>query len=221
MEQEKRILIVGLTGNFGMGKSTVARMFRELGAATIDTDAIVRELFSDPAVLYELKKAFGEEITEGGVLDKGALAALVFEHPPLRISLENILHPRVFARVEEEVGSLAAGGARVVIVEAPVLFERGYQNRFDRIVTVFTSEETAVRRLTAKGISEEEARRRLQSQFPIGMKREKSDYTIDNSRTPGDTRKQVEYVFGELAAQADSKGARERSAPPGRDNGDH
>ncbi|MCC6345559.1 MAG: dephospho-CoA kinase [Nitrospirales bacterium] len=213
------MLIVGLTGNFGMGKSTVARMFRELGAATIDTDDIVRELFSDPVVLFEIKKAFGEEIAAGGVLDKGALATLVFEHPPLRISLENILHPRVFARIGEEVGSLAAGGARMVIVEAPVLFERGYQNRFDRIVTVFTSEETAVQRLTGKGISVEEARKRLQSQFPIDMKREKSDYTIDNSRTPDDTRRQVEYVYRELSGQGG--GTTRRGGVPGRDNGDH
>lgn len=211
------MLIVGLTGNFGMGKSTVARMFRELGAATIDTDAIVRELLSEPAVLYEIKKAFGEEIAEGEGIDKRALAALVFEHPSLRISLENILHPRVFDRVAEKVKVLDAAGTPLVIVEAPVIFERGYQNKFDKILTVFTSEETAVQRLEERGISEEEAWKRLKSQFPIDMKRERSDYTIDNNYTPDETRKQVESIYREL-----SRLGGEKAGPlPGRDNGSH
>ncbi|MCL4536663.1 MAG: dephospho-CoA kinase [Nitrospirae bacterium] len=191
------MIVGGLTGNYGMGKSTVARLFKELGAIIIDTDDIVRELLKDPAVIYEIKKAFGEDIVEGDEINKRMLAEIVFEHPHLRISLENILHPRVFKKVDEEIAKITDSAA-IVIVEAPVIFERGYQNRFDKIITVYTSEEIAINRLKEKGISEDDARKRLKSQFPIEMKISKSDFAIDNSKDLEDTRRQVEEIYSRL-----------------------
>ncbi|MCL5061773.1 MAG: dephospho-CoA kinase [Nitrospiraceae bacterium] len=191
------MIVGGLTGNYGMGKSTVARLFKELGAIIIDTDDIVRELLKDPAVIYEIKKAFGEDIVEGNEINKRMLAEIVFEHPHLRISLENILHPRVFKKVDEEIAKITDSAA-IVIVEAPVIFERGYQNRFDKIITVYTSEEIAINRLKEKGISEDDARKRLKSQFPIEMKISKSDFAIDNSKDLEDTRRQVEEIYSRL-----------------------
>lgn len=191
------MIVGGLTGNYGMGKSTVARMFRELGAVTINTDDIVRELLKDPAVIYEIKKAFGEDIVEGNEINKRMLADIVFEHPHLRISLENILHPKVFKKIDEEIAKITDTSA-IVIVEAPVIFERGYQNRFDKIITVYTSEEIAVSRLKEKGISEDDARKRLKSQFPIEMKISKSDFAIDNSKDLENTRRQVEEILSRL-----------------------
>ncbi len=191
------MIVGGLTGNYGMGKSTVARLFKELGAIIIDTDDIVRELLKDHAVIYEIKKAFGEDIVEGNEINKRMLAEIVFEHPHLRISLENILHPRVFKKVDEEIAKITDSAA-IVIVEAPVIFERGYQNRFDKIITVYTSEEIAINRLKEKGISEDDARKRLKSQFPIEMKISKSDFAIDNSKDLEDTRRQVEEIYSRL-----------------------
>jgi dephospho-CoA kinase len=79
-----------------------------------------------------------------------------------------------------------------------VIFERGYQNRFDKIITVYASEEIAINRLKEKGISEEDARKRLKSQFPIEMKISKSDFVIDNSRDLENTRRQVEEIYSRL-----------------------
>ncbi len=190
------MIVVGLTGNHGMGKSTVARMFREFGAVTIDTDDIVRELLKDSAVIYEIKKAFGEDIVKGNEINKKLLAEIVFEHPHMRIFLENILHPRVFDKIDKELKKLPEDS--IVIVEAPVIFERGYQNRFHRIITVFTDEDAAVSRLKEKGIQEEDARKRLKSQFPVEMKISKSDYAVDNSKDLESTRKQVEEIYTRL-----------------------
>ncbi|MFZ5996422.1 MAG: dephospho-CoA kinase [Nitrospirota bacterium] len=194
------MIVVGLTGNYGMGKSTVAGMFKEAGALTIDTDEIVKELLREPAVINEIKNAFDEDVVANNVINKKKLADIVFQNPHLRISLENILHPKVFEEVNKRLSRIHSGDAAVVIIEAPVLFERGYQNRFDKIITVFASEEVTLKRLKAKGIPEEEALRRLKSQFPSGMKIGKSDFTIDNSGDPEETRKQVETVYEELAA---------------------
>lgn len=191
------MIIVGLTGNYGMGKSTVASMFKELGAIVIDTDDIVRELLKDITVIYEIKKAFGDDIVEGGEVNKRMLAEIVFEHPHLRISLENILHPRVFKKIDEEIAKITYTSA-IVIIEAPVIFERGYQNRFDKIITVYAPGDIAIQRLKEKGIPEDEARKRLKSQFPIEMKVKKSDFAIDNSKDIENTRMQVEEIYSKL-----------------------
>jgi dephospho-CoA kinase len=190
--------VAGLTGNYGMGKSTVARLFRELGACTIDTDELVRSLLTEEEVLSEVREAFGPEVMRGGIIDRKALADAVFADAHLRIGLENILHARVFRRVEDALSRLSSQGCQVAIVEAPVLFERGYQNRFDAVITVHTPEEVALRRLEAKGISRQEGLRRLESQFPVETKCLRSDWSIDNSGTPEETRQQVEYVYREL-----------------------
>lgn len=191
------MIIAGLTGNYGMGKSTVARMFKELGAIVIDTDEIVKELLNDPTVINDIKNTFGEDIADGGVINKKMLANAVFEHPHLRISLENILHPRVFEKIDEAIAKITDDSA-IVIIEAPVIFERGYQNRFDRIITVYTSEEIAIQRLKEKGISEYNVRKRLKNQFPIEMKISKSDFAIDNAQDLENTRRQVIEIYNRL-----------------------
>ncbi len=197
------MMVVGLTGNYGMGKSTVANMFRELGAVTIDTDVIVGELLEDPEVINEIKKAIGEDIVEGNSVNRKMLADIVFESPSLRISLEDILHPRVFNKIDRKLSELPLTcGEAVVVIEVPLLYERSYQNRFDRTITVYTSHETAVQNLLRKGVPEESALKRLKNQFPIEMKIARADYRIDNSNGLDATRDQVAYIYRELAALA-------------------
>lgn len=192
---------VGLTGNYGMGKSTVAKYFSKLGAYVIDTDALVSELLEKKEVVEEVRKLLGDDVVTDGKLDKKKIAKIVFKNPFMRIYLENILHPLVFRRIEEIIeGINTRGEPKIVVIEAPVIFERGYQNRFDIIVTVFCTEEQAIERLKKKGVKEEDAKERLNSQFPIEMKKEKSDYLIDNSGSLEDTYLQVEAVFQKLVA---------------------
>ncbi|HSW63384.1 MAG TPA: dephospho-CoA kinase [Dissulfurispiraceae bacterium] len=190
------MIVLGITGNIGMGKSTVSRMFEELGAVRIDADAVVSGLLGDPEVIREVSDLFGEHVLHNGVLDRKLLAHTVFSNSRLRLGLENILHPRVFKAVDAQVEELAKTAAPlIIVVEAPVLFERSYQNRFDSVLTVFTSEETALRRLEEKGMTRDDARKRIESQFPITMKREKADMTIDNNGTHDETREQVRRIY--------------------------
>ncbi|MGB9935413.1 dephospho-CoA kinase [Thermodesulfovibrio yellowstonii] len=192
---------IGLTGNFGMGKSTVAELFKKLGAYVISADKIVETLLEEPEVIEEIKKLFGNEVITNGKLNKKYISSIVFENPLMRIYLENILHPRVFEKVDEIVKNIPQRGEPIiVVVEAPIIFERGYQNKFDLIITVFTSEEIALERLEKKGISKEEAFRRLKCQFPIEIKKSKSDYIINNSGTLEETAQQVEAIFQKLIA---------------------
>lgn len=189
------MIVLGITGNIGMGKSSVARMFEELGAVRIDTDAVVSDLLGEPDVIREICELFGDHVVRDGVLDRTFIAHTVFQNTRLRLGLENILHPRVFAAIDEQVADLAKMGAPLlVVVEAPVLFERSYQNRFDSVLTVHTTEETAFRRLEEKGVSRVDAQKRMESQFPIAMKIEKADMTIDNNGTPDETKQQVRQI---------------------------
>ncbi len=200
------MIIVGLTGNYGSGKSTVAAMFGELGAKVIDTDAIVRRLLEDPAVIEEIKESFGEESVSGGAVDKKFLAEWVFRDAHARITLEDILHPLVFREVEKEAADISSVMNTVMIVEATVIFERGYQGRFDKIITVYTSEETAMDRLSKKGISAGEAGRRLKIQLPVEIKMRGSDFVIDNGSDIERTREQVRAIYQELLSEEKKHG---------------
>ncbi|MGO9613541.1 MAG: dephospho-CoA kinase [Dissulfurispiraceae bacterium] len=196
------MIVVGLTGNYGMGKSTVARMFRELGAMTIDTDEIVAGLLSDTQVIDAIGKTFGDDIVKNNRVNKKMLADVVFGCPSLRISLEDILHPRVFEKIEGVVLHISrTKGPSMVIIEASVIFERGYQNRFDQIIAVSAPINVVISRLREKGISEEDVRKRLQSQFSMEMKADKTDFIVDNSKDMENTRRQVEAIYQQLLAK--------------------
>jgi dephospho-CoA kinase len=192
------MIVVGLTGNYGSGKSTVARMFRDLGVLTMDTDDIVRELLSMPAVIEEIKQTFGEKVVGGGAVDKQWLAARVFSDTSSRLALENLIHPLVFERLDKELNRANSAGEGIVIVEAPVIFERGHQSKFDKIITVYVPEAVNMQRLRDKNISGADATMRLSSQLPVEIKMRGSDFVIDNSKGVKDTREQVRMVYQEL-----------------------
>jgi len=200
------MIVVGLTGNYGAGKSTVARMFRGLGAMTIDTDEIVRRLLEETEVIQEIREAFGEEALAGGSVDKKWLAEWVFRDAHARVTLEDILHPRVFRKMQEELSAISCEGACIAIVEATVIFERGHQGRFDKIVTVYAPEEITFERLKEKGIAEADARQRLVSQLPAEIKMRGSDFVIDNSKGIESTREQVRTIYQELLSSEKRNG---------------
>jgi dephospho-CoA kinase len=200
------MIVVGLTGNYGSGKSTVARLFGDLGAIIIDTDEIVRELLNEADVIREIKDAFGEEMISGGAVDRNMLAGWVFRDPHARVTLEDILHPRVFKKVKDELTALSCEGDCIVIVEATVIFERGHQGRFDKVATVYAPEHSALKRLSSKGITEAAARQRLDTQLPVETKMRGSDFIIDNSKDIEFTKEQVRAIYQELLSSQKRNG---------------
>ena len=200
------MIVVGLTGNYGAGKSTVAQMFRDLGAMTIDTDEIVRRLLEEGEVIQEIREAFGEEALSGGAVDKKWLAEWVFRDAHARVTLEDILHPRVFRKVEEALLGKSCEGECIAIIEATVIFERGHQGRFDKIVTVYAPEEITFERLKEKGIIEADARQRLVSQLPAEIKMRGSDFVINNSKGIESTREQVRTIYQQLLSSQKRNG---------------
>jgi dephospho-CoA kinase len=182
--------VIGLTGNIGCGKSTVAGMLRELGAATIDADRVARELRQNDAdVRTELERRFG-------TYDAGELASIVFsDHAALR-DLEAILHPRVRGAIRARLAELGEGGERVAVVEAIKLIESPLADACDEIWVVRCDEDDAIERLrTARGMDEDAARRRLANQSSQAAKIAVADVVIDGSAPMEETRRQVERAL--------------------------
>jgi dephospho-CoA kinase len=192
------MLLVGLTGNYGMGKSAVLSMFEKLGAFVLDADTIVASLITEKNVLDKIKGLLGENVLhENGSLNKKLVADIIFKDDELRHALEDIIHPLVFDRINLLLKKLGSR-EKIIIVEIPLLYERGYEERFDKTIAIYTTEETALNRLSKAGIGREEAIPRLRSQIPIKEKIKRSDFAIDNNGTIEETQAQAEKIYGEL-----------------------
>jgi dephospho-CoA kinase len=178
------ILRTGLTGGIASGKSTIARLFAALGCATVDADQIVARLYQPGQAGHEaLVRTYGSGILlEDGTVDRRKLAGIAFASEESAKALNALIHPLVAA---EEIDWMAAEekkpGDRIVIVEATLLIEAGGEDRFDRIVVVDVDPETQLARAVARGLTREEAARRIAHQMPRDERLQHADYVIDNS----------------------------------------
>ncbi len=192
--------VIGLTGGIASGKSLVASILRDLGAHVIDADLIAREVVTEPAVRREIVAAFGPSVLRAdGALDRPALGERIFTDAGARARLNAITHPRIRRRIGDEVRALGATrpGATVVL-DIPLLLDVAPPDAYDLdgIVVVFVDEMTQEARLASRhGITAEEARQRLRAQRPLREKAAEATWTIDNSGTPEETRRQVEALW--------------------------
>ena len=200
----RHFLLVGLTGGIASGKSLVSALFQELGAHVIDADRLAREVVEPGQPAYqEIVEAFGREILQSdGRLDRKKLGGQVFADPEKRRRLEAITHPRIQVLRQARLQALAEQGFDgIVIQDAALLIEVGAADTVDRVVVVYVDEATQIERLTARDdLSEAEARQRIQSQMPLEAKARLAHYVVDNRRSPGETRQQVEAIYQALEA---------------------
>src|SRR5690625_3755883 len=193
------MLHVGLTGNIGSGKSTVARLLQELGAELIDADQLAREATADPAVLERIRETYGDEMGVSGARDRAALARIVFADDEQRQQLNAIIHPWVRAESERLLEAYRAQGAQVVVQDIPLLYETGQGDRFDAVIVVSAPLELRVQRVGERsGLSAEEVRRRDAAQWPLDRKGALADFVIDNSGTAEQLEAEVKRTWREL-----------------------
>jgi dephospho-CoA kinase len=201
------MLKIAITGGAGSGKSTVTRMFQELGAEVLDADVIAREAVAVGAPAWEeLRRLYGDGYFHAnGALNRSRLAQLVFTDPAERRRLDGVIHPRVEAELKARVGELESRGARLVLVEVPLLFETNRERAFDRVIVVAAPEALQIRRLRARdGRGEAEIRGILAAQWPLADKVDRADYVVDNGGSRPNTRRQVKNIWGDLKNQLDS-----------------
>lgn len=203
------MLLVGLTGGIGSGKSTVARMLAARGAVVLDADAFARDAVAagTPGFRAVVERFGGEVVDPDGELDRRGLAAIVFADDEARRDLEAIVHPEVRRLFAE--GCKAYGDTdRVVVFSAPLLVETGMHTAFEVLVLVSTSVETQIERLLrGRGMSEEQVRARIDAQAPLDEKAAIADVIVDNEGDLEELELQVDRLWDELRTRAASMSA--------------
>jgi len=203
------MLKIGLTGGVACGKSTVAKMFADLGAQVVDADSIAHDLYRPGQDVYqELVKRFGREIVKpNGEIDRAKLAAAAFDGGRVE-ELNKIVHPAVIRQQDRWIRELAARDPHAVaVVEAALIFEAGVKDHFDKIMVVSCKPAQKVTRFAERtGRNEADARadvdRRTKAQIPDDEKARRADFVIDNSGSVEETRHQVERIYAELKVLA-------------------
>ena len=188
------MFILGLTGSVGMGKSATARLFAEEGAPVHDADAVVHRLYEGAAVAA-IEAAF-PGTTSGGRVDRGKLAARVLGHPSALARLEAIVHPMVRAAEEELIALAKTRDDKVVVLDIPLLFETGGDERVDAVVVVTAPAETQRARVLGRpGMTMEKLEAILAKQIPDAEKRRRADFVVDTSRGFEAAREQVRAIL--------------------------
>ncbi|MFI5217517.1 MAG: dephospho-CoA kinase, partial [Candidatus Limnocylindria bacterium] len=195
----------------------VSRRLAELGATVIDADAIVHELQAPGTpMLAEIAAAFGAGVIDAqGRLDRAGLGAIVFRDAAARARLGSIVHPPVAAEIARRVARARSQGARVLVLDIPLLFEGRKAGtgtaaalQFDATVVVWAPEQAQIERQIARdGCSREEAERRVRAQLPLEEKKQLADFVIDNSGTPEETDRQVRALWETLRRRPARAGA--------------
>ncbi len=204
-------LLVGLTGNIGSGKSSVARLLEARGAAVIDADALARQATEDPAVLARIAAELGPELVEDGRLDRAAVARRVFADEDARRRLNAIVHPWVRRAMGAAVARLAASPSPppVIVLDIPLLYENGLQEGLDAVIVVSAPLASRIGRVVRRtGLGAREVRARDAAQMPLGAKTERADYVVDNGGPPERLAPLVDELWRELEARATATGRR-------------
>ncbi|MCG9969383.1 dephospho-CoA kinase [Pelotomaculum terephthalicicum JT] len=192
------MLIIGLTGNIGSGKSTVSRYLESLGSTVIDADQVAREIVQpgSPA-LKEIVRVFGTRVLNSeGALDRKKMGSIVFTDPDARVKLNGITHPRIVEAIEKEklkLNNLPGSRDKLLVIDAPLLIEAGLHKSVDEIWVVKVDDQKQIERLIERdGLSDEEAKKRVAAQMPQAEKLKYARRVIDNNGSPEETKRQID-----------------------------
>jgi len=203
-------LIVGLTGGIVGGKSTVASMFRDLGAKIIDADRLGHSVILPYKPAWKkIVKLFRENISKNDLtINREKLGKIVFADQALLKKLNEITHPEIIKLIKKEI-NLARDKThkqeKILIIDAALIYETKIDTLMDKIIVVYIEEDEQIKRLIKRNnLSKDEALQRVKSQIPMKEKIKMADYVIDNNDTLDKTKKQVETIWQELMSLAHS-----------------
>ncbi|MBA3063644.1 MAG: dephospho-CoA kinase [Atribacteria sp.] len=203
-------MIVGLTGGIVGGKSTVASMFKDLGAKIIDADKLGHSVILPHRPAWKkIVNLFGKDILRNNLtIDREKLGKTVFTNQTLLKKLNEITHPEIIKMIKKEIDlvkNTTHNQGKILIIDAALIYEAKIDRLMDKIIVVYINEDEQVKRLTERNnLSKEEALQRIKSQIPMKEKVKMADYVIDNSSSLNKTKKQVEKIWEELMSLADS-----------------
>jgi len=200
-------LIVGLTGGIVSGKSTVALMFKDLGAKIVDADKLGHSVVLPHKPAWEkIVKIFGKDILQNDLtIDREKLGKIVFANQPLLKKLNEITHPEITKIIKKEIDSVknkTYNQKKILIIDAALIYEAKIDRLMDKIIVVYIDEDEQIKRLIKRNnLSKDEALQRIKSQMPMKEKVKMADYVIDNSNSLDKTKKQVEKIWKSLISR--------------------
>jgi dephospho-CoA kinase len=213
------MLVVGLTGGIASGKTTVGRLFEQLGIPIICADDLAKKAVSPGSPALELiRQEFGETVIDSsGELDRAAMAKVVFSDSAKRKMLETIIHPVVSSEKELRLRELQQSGFEIAIVDVPLLYEAGWEKSFDAVIVVFVQRDIQESRLANRDhFSQDEVKSRLDSQMSLREKSKRANFLIDNSGHLDNTRDQVSRIVEVLKKMARDDVHQEQSCSKGK-----
>ncbi|HEV8345016.1 MAG TPA: dephospho-CoA kinase [Vicinamibacterales bacterium] len=196
---------VALTGGIATGKSYVLEQLRRHGVPCIDSDALVHGITAagTEAAAAIAARFGGDILAPDGSVDRAKLGPIVFADPAARTDLERIVHPAVYRAIEAGLrGFERMGDSPFAVVDIPLLYETGAEDKFDRVVVTACPPELQLARLRERGMSDTEARRRLAAQWPTAEKASRADFVITTDGTFEDTDRQIDAVVNAIRSQA-------------------
>lgn len=196
LAKQSAIPVLALVGGIGSGKSTVADVFAQRGASVIDGDRLGHELLRLPEVRDEITTQFGPGVLDdNGEIDRRKLAAVVFNDADRMAELERLVHPMIRRRMREQIEEARRAGVPLVVIDAAILLEAGWNDQIDRLIFVDAPEEVRWQRASQRGWSRQEWSRRESAQMPLTQKRSYADHVLDNSSDRDHLSRQVDDLF--------------------------
>jgi dephospho-CoA kinase len=192
-------MIIGITGSFGSGKTTVAKMFGKLGAYIIDADKVCHSLMLPSGDVYKrIVRRFGKSVLgKNGAIDRKKMGGLVFEERSKTVALNRIVHPHAIKEIKRLIDLNKR--KKIIVVDAPLLIESGLYKKMDKLIVVKNDTDRQIYRLArAKGMDKEEALKRIRMQEPFRKKAALADFVIDNRGSKKETLFQVREIWKKL-----------------------
>lgn len=179
------MLVLGLTGNIGCGKSSVSTIFMENNIKVVDADIVARQIFDDKGLLNEVFSTFGKSIrNQDGSLNRRALGNIVFNDDQKLIALNNLTHPKIKQKILSQVEEYKNQGEKIVVIDAALLIEDDYIPYIQKLILITCREDIQINRIIARdNCTKEEAISRINSQMSQEDKKKFADYIIDNSNS--------------------------------------
>lgn len=188
------MIVLGLTGSIGCGKSSLSNILRENNIDIIDADIISRKIFEDEKLLNLIFEHFGDCIkNKDGSLNRKALGNIVFNDDNKLIELNSLTHPRIKEKIIKEIEILKLNNKEVIVIDAPLLIEGGYLEMVDKLLVITCNDEIQISRIQKRDkCTKEEALSRIKSQMSQEEKVKYADYILDNSKSIEELKKSTE-----------------------------
>ena len=197
------MLVLGLTGNIGCGKSSVSTIFMENNIKVVDADIVARQIFDDKNLLNEVFSTFGESIkNQDGSVNRRALGNIVFNDDEKLILLNNLTHPKIKQKILSKVEEYKNQGEKIVVIDAALLIEDDYIPYIQKLILITCRKEIQINRIIARdNCTKEEAISRINSQMSQEEKVKFADYIIDNSNSFEELQKKVLELISVLQGE--------------------